>query len=99
MNFANPLRAAADEWAEYSEENTDSNFEDMFAELTADGYRYKPVPVAGELREKYGDAIPLETAALLELVELGKRYFNFLDAENFDYSFDGDWEDDDWEIN
>ena len=55
--------------------------------------------LAGELREKYGDAIPLETAALLELVELGKRYFNFLDAENLDYSFGGDdLEDDDWEI-
>jgi hypothetical protein len=41
-----------------------------------------------ELRDKYGDEVPLNTAALLELVELGRKLFNLDDAESFDVEVD-----------
>jgi len=51
---------------------------------------------ADELREKYGGEMPLNTAVLLEMVELGKKIITRKSLYDMDFDFD-DYDGDDME--
>jgi len=74
LQYENPLRLLADVW----EEDCRDYFDDIIAEIMEDDDRAynMTVTAANELREKYGDDIPLEAAVICELVEIGKKLFN-----------------------
>ena len=77
LQFENPLRMLADAWEEYSMER-DHEFSHLVSKVVRedDSDYYMTVSTADELREKYGDDVPTDTAALLEIVELGKKFLN-----------------------
>ena len=91
LSLDNPLKLLADAW-EAQSKNRGDEFVGVYVK-TVDSLidSYKDNPIADELRKKYGSNVPINTAALLEIVELGKRIFDFYD---FDFEFDDDGEDD-----
>ena len=74
LQYENPLRLLADAW----EYDCRAFFDDIIDEIMDDDNRVynMTVTTADELREKYGDDIPLEAAIICELVEIGKKLFN-----------------------
>ena len=91
LSLDNPLKLLADAWEEHSHSKYRSDeFVGVFVK-TVDSLidSFKENPIADELRKKYGSNVPLNTAALLEIVELGKKIFDF-----YDFEFDDDGEDD-----
>jgi hypothetical protein len=79
LQFENPLRLLADLWEEENEDRG-ADFGDMLDKISDDGYEdftegYITVTLADELRDKYGDDIPLDGAIICEIVELGKKLF------------------------
>jgi len=93
LSLDNPLKMLADAWEEHSHSKYRSDeFVGVYVK-TIDSLidSYKDNPIADELRKKYGSDVPINTAALLEIVELGKKIFDFYD---FDFEFDDDGEDD-----
>jgi hypothetical protein len=86
LSFENPLRLLADAWEELCEDRG-REFGKMLTELAENGGRYMTVSAADELREKYGEDIPLNTAALLEMVEIGKKIADYCDDDEMEDSF------------
>ena len=100
LKYENPLKMLADAWQDYRKygnctDDRDECMDYILSDITAtdNSEEYMTVTLADELREKYGGDMPLNTAALLEIVELGRRFFNFND-DDFEY-YDCDGEDDD----
>ena len=96
LKIDEPLKKLADEW-EYHK-HICGDFKEFLSDyidgvFTRDNYS---ATVADELREKYGGDIPLNTACLLELVEMGHKLFGMVEtaAEEMERIFD-DYEDDD----
>ena len=76
--YETPLKLLASVW----EEETDDRgveFGEMLTKAANEDFTesYISVEVADELRDKYGDDIPLETAVFCEFIELAKILFNF----------------------
>jgi len=73
LNFVNPLKLLAEGWREFViNEGVDfDEFVDDFV-VYGDASDYMTVDIEYELREKYGLDIPLDTACLLEIIDLGK---------------------------
>ena len=91
LSLNNPLKLLADAWQEHSNSKyRGDEFVGVYVK-TIDSLidNYEDNPIADELRKKYGSDVPLNTAALLEIVELGKNLFNF-----YNFEFDDDGEDD-----
>ena len=82
LTFENPLKALADEWETHKIiENDDfCEFISDFIERGNTG-EHMTVTIADELREKYGEDTPLNTACLLELVTIGRKLFGMIEAE------------------
>ena len=95
MGFDNPLEYLADEWQERSEDRG-RDFGKMLTELTENGCEYMAYSTADALREKYGGEMPLNTAALLEMVELGKKIITRKSLYDMDFDFE-DYDGDDME--
>ena len=79
LQFENPLKLLADLWEEKSEDR-DADFGDMIDMLYGDAYEdytesYVTVSLADELRDKYGDDMPIDGAIICEIVELGKKLY------------------------
>jgi len=77
--FENPLKLLADVWKEKSQDR-DDEFSNMLVEVTNDSEytdNYITVTFAGELRDKYGDDIPIEAAIVCEIVELGRKLYKY----------------------
>jgi len=90
LEFDNPLELLSEAWEEYSEDRG-RDFGRMITEIVEKGSEdYMSFSAADELREKYGEDMPLNTAALIELVELGKRFVNICDEEDYEDYFDYD---------
>ena len=85
LKFENPLKALADEWETHKIiENDDfCEFIENFIERGSTE-PHVAVTIADELREKYGEDTPLNTACLLELVALGKKLFGIVEADSAD---------------
>ena len=93
LEFENPLKFLSEAWEEYSEDRG-RDFGRMLTEKIENGTDYyTPLSITSELREKYGADMPLNTAALMELVELGKKIFGFRDENDYEDYYD---EDDDY---
>jgi len=91
LSFDNPLEFLAEEWEERSEDRG-RDFGEMLTELAENGSTYLNFTTADRLREKYGGDVPLNTAALLEMVELGERLITrrSLYDDVFEFDFDDD---------
>ena len=77
MQFENPLRLLADAWEEENEDRG-ADFGDLLDKISGGEYEdftddYMTADLADELREKYGDDVPLDGAIICEIVELGKK--------------------------
>jgi acyl carrier protein len=74
LKYDNPLKIIADAVRNYAK-CTDEDFNDMIADFIEDddGESYITVDLADELRDKYGDDIPIEAAIMCEIVELGRK--------------------------
>ena len=95
LKFENPLKLLSEAWEEYSEDRG-GDFGRMLTETVENAAEdYMPFSVTDELREKYGADMPLNTAALIEFVELGKRIFNLRDDGDDEDYYDED-DDDYW---
>jgi len=87
----NPLYHLAEIW----KEETDSLNSHMGWKLTkaiarGEDSDYMASSTADDLRDKYGEAMPLNTAALLEIVELGRKYLTHYGVHEYDFDFDDD---------
>jgi len=89
LSLDNPLKLLADAWEEHSKNRSDEFVGGYVKTIDSLIDSYKDNPIADELRKKYGSDVPINTAALLEIVELGKKIFDF-----YDFEFDDDGEDD-----
>ena len=71
---------------------TNYDFGEFIADFIEDSDtdEYMTVTIADELREKYGDDIPLNTACLLELVELIRKFISPGDDDFELFDFDGE---------
>jgi hypothetical protein len=68
------------------------------AVINGSGFDCSDLTAADELRIKYGDELPLNTAALLEIVELGRKFLRYAatyDADDCDFP-NGYGDDDDY---
>ena len=76
LRYDNPLKIIADAMRNYAE-YTDEDFSDMIADFIEndDGEDYITVDLADELRDKYGDDMPIDGAIMCEIVELGRKLF------------------------
>jgi len=86
LKMENPLMFLAEKWEGYSEDRG-REFGRMITELAEnDDEDYMTLSATDELREKYGDDVPINTVALFELIELGRLLLNPNDiGEDFDY--------------
>ena len=106
LKFENPLKALADEWEKHKLIEND-DFDEFICGFIANGNteQHMTVSIADELRGKYGEDIPLNTACLLELVAIGRKLFSMIEADCFnacdfeEFTFDyAEDEDDDYEF-
>ena len=79
LQFENPLKLLADLWEEESEDRG-ADFGDMLDRIGGDDCEdyteaYVTVTLADELRDKYGDDMPIDGAIICEIVELGRKLF------------------------
>jgi hypothetical protein len=98
----NPLETIANCWEDYKADG-DRDFSRFLCRFTSqsgvDDGSFDSL--ADELTDKYGEDIPLSTACLLELVEMGKRLFRMEEASNYEHTIrckaikDGDYYDED----
>ena len=80
MQFENPLKLLADAWEDESEDRG-ADFGELVDKIGGDDYddlteAYVTVALADELRDKYGDDMPIDGAIICEIVELGRKLFN-----------------------
>jgi len=73
LRYDNPLKVLADAWRQYTETD-ECEMYDLIGGIVEDddGEDYMTVDRADELREKYGEDTPIETAIICEIIELGK---------------------------
>jgi hypothetical protein len=83
LTLENPLKTLADEWEVYKTvENDDfGEFLEDFIRRGNTGHGMTTC-LACELREKYGAETPLNTACLLEIVEIGRSLFGLIESED-----------------
>jgi hypothetical protein len=85
LRVENPLMFLAQKWETQSEDRG-REFGSMLTELIENDDDDDYMTVSDELRIKYGDDVPLNTAALLELIELGRSLLNPKDLiDYYDY--------------
>ena len=81
LRYENPLKILADVVDNYGEckdediEDMISDFKDMVSDFIEndDGEEYMSVALADELRDKYGDDMPIDSAVVCEIIELGRK--------------------------
>jgi len=81
LQFENPLKLLADLWEEESEDRG-ADFGDMLDNIGGDSYEdftesYITIMLADELRDKYGDDMPIDGAIICEIIELGRKLFKY----------------------
>jgi hypothetical protein len=78
LYFENPLKLLADVWEEESDDRG-SDFGNMLTKMANEDFTeaYITVTLADELRDKYGDDIPLDEAIICEIIELGRKLFKY----------------------
>lgn len=77
LRFENPLKMLADEWRQYMDSDEYQMY-DLIRDFVENdgGEDCLTVDLADELREKHGD-VPIETAIICEIIELGKLLFKY----------------------
>lgn len=91
LESKNPLKMLAGEWQYYKlYKSCDFGkfIDDFIKDIDTD--ECQPEIVEEELRGKYGDDMPLNTAALLEIVELLREFINPSDDDFEIFDFDGE---------
>jgi hypothetical protein len=95
LMFENPLKLLADVWQEESEDRG-ADFGGMLDKITngsgCEDYTesYVTVSLADELRDKYGDDMPLDAAIIHEILELGRKLLRLQLIESEDLGFPDD---------
>jgi len=78
LRYENPLKVLADAWKQFNESD-EYQLYDLIGDIVAeddDGEDdYMTVAFADELRDKYGDDIPIDAALINEILELGRKLF------------------------
>jgi hypothetical protein len=81
LAYENPLDFLAEEWKEKSADR-DTDFALFLIDIVKGG-DYTEISVMDELRSKYGRSVPANTAALLEIIDIGKKILHCRDEIDY----------------